>query len=144
MKKFKLVKHNSPEYQQLVALRDTILRKPLGLEFSKEDLEAESDSLHLAGYDSEEKLICCLVLKPLNEKLIRMRQVAVAEDVQGKGWGKELVLESERVAKEKGYSKMMCHARDHAIPFYMKLEYFKVGDEFEEVGIRHFRMEKNI
>jgi len=144
MKKFKLIEHRSPEYEDLISLRDKILREPLGLKFLDTDLAKENDSLHLAGYTDDQKLMCCLVLKPISEKTIKMRQVAVAETAQGKGWGTALVKESERIAKEKGYHKMICHARDHAIPFYMKLDYFKVGDEFEEVTVKHFRMEKNL
>jgi hypothetical protein len=32
----KIIEHNSPEYDKMVALRYDILRKPLGREFSKE------------------------------------------------------------------------------------------------------------
>ena len=35
----KIIDYNSPEYKDMLALRMEILRKPLGLSFTKEDLE---------------------------------------------------------------------------------------------------------
>ncbi len=57
------VAHGSPEYWATVQLRDSVLRKPLGLQFSAEELDAEKDSHHLACYRGE-RLVGCLVLRP--------------------------------------------------------------------------------
>ena len=35
----KIIDHGTPEYQQMVKLREDILRKPLGLQFTPEELE---------------------------------------------------------------------------------------------------------
>jgi predicted GNAT family N-acyltransferase len=53
-----------------------------------------------------------------------------------------MVLLSEAKAIEMGKQKMVLHARDSAIDFYLLLGYKIVGDPFEEVGIPHHRMEK--
>ena len=37
----KIIDHGSKEYQQMVQLRNDILRKPLGLTFTPEELELE-------------------------------------------------------------------------------------------------------
>ena len=46
----KIIDHGSPEYQQMVQLRNDILRKPLGLSFVPEELEKEKDEKLLAPY----------------------------------------------------------------------------------------------
>ena len=140
----KEVTHNSKAYWESIELRDEILRKPLGLEYNKADLEAESDSIHLLAYSSQQELVGCLVLKPLPNQELKMRQVAVKGNQQGKGVGKKLVAYSEDLAKEKGFAKIVLHAREVALPFYQKLQYQTVGDQFEEVGIPHFKMEKHL
>ncbi len=138
----KLIQHNSPAYEETISLRDEILRKPLGMKYEKADLDAESDSFHLAYYDKEE-MIGCLVLKPIIESNeLKMRQVAVKENQQGKGIGRKLVEFSEEFAKQKGFSKMTLHAREIAKDFYLALDYKIIGEQFEEVGIPHFKMEK--
>jgi predicted GNAT family N-acyltransferase len=40
--------------------------------------------------------------------------------------------------------KITLHARENAIPFYEKLNYYKVGNPFVEVGLNHSEMEKKI
>ena len=45
----KIIDHGSVQYQQMVKLRDDILRKPLGLSFTKEELENEKEHLLISG-----------------------------------------------------------------------------------------------
>ena len=37
----KIIDHGTKEYQQMIKLREDILRRPLGLTFSSEELEIE-------------------------------------------------------------------------------------------------------
>jgi hypothetical protein len=73
-----------------------------------------------------------------------MRQVAVATSAQGKGVGSALVQYAELVAMQNGFDSMLLHARASAVPFYLRLEYAIVGDLFEEVGIPHYKMTKQL
>jgi GNAT superfamily N-acetyltransferase len=139
----KSINHGTPEYDETVKLRDRVLRKPLGLVFTPEQLAAEDSDFHLAYYENG-VLLGCLVLVPHNNGTIQMRQVAVDDSFQNKGIGKKLVIHSETFAKEKGFHLMWCHARDIAVVFYKKQDYHTTGDMFEEVTIPHFRMEKKL
>lgn len=139
----KIVAHKSSEYWDIVSLRDAILRKPLGLQFTKEELLAEDDQLHVGAWKSG-RLVACLALKPLSAQELKMRQVAVAEEMQGQGLGKQLAEFCETFAKNEGYELMSLHAREVASRFYLKLNYSIAGDPFEEVGIPHYRMEKHL
>ena len=49
-----------------------------------------------------------------------------------------------QLAKELGFNMMTLHAREQAMPFYLKMSYKIFGDRFEEVSIPHFRMEKKL
>ncbi len=139
-----LIDFGTPAYDDMVKLRDDILRKPLGLEFTPEYLAAEYDMMHLACYNERHELLGCLILAPQENGEIKMRQVAVREDCQRKGVGQLMVADSETIAREKGFSKMTMHARDTAIPFYKKLNYKKKGRAFTEVTIKHYKMEKEL
>jgi hypothetical protein len=85
-----------------------------------------------------------LCLQPLGADQVKMRQVAVSPQVQGKGVGRALVTYSEVVAARIGFQDMVLHAREIAVPFYLKLGYTIVGDRFEEVNIPHFKMTKSL
>ena len=133
----------SEAYQAELALRNELLRKPIGLDLYCEDLSQEDRDWHIGAFVGG-KLIGCLVLTPLNDREIKMRQVAVKEDYQGLGIGRRLVEYAELFAREKGYSAIVLNARKSAIGFYEKLGYKVVGGELIEVGIPHFRMAKKI
>ena len=137
------IEHGSTEYAAEVRLREEVLRKPLGLSFSPEQLAAECDSLHLVGWQGD-RLVACLMLTPREEGVIQMRQVVVSPALQGQGLGRILVLEAERRALELGFTRMLLHARDTAIPFYERMSYQAVGPAFTEVGILHQEMEKEL
>jgi predicted GNAT family N-acyltransferase len=139
-----IVDFATPEYDETVRLRYKILREPLGLDFTEEQLSAEFSDIHLAAYDEHWILRGCLVLTPKSEKVLKMRQVAVDSAVQSKGIGSLLVKASEAYARSSGYEKMELNARDTAVPFYEKLNYTTDGDMFVEVSIPHFKMIKNL
>jgi predicted GNAT family N-acyltransferase len=134
----------TPEYDETVQLRDRILRRPLGLEFSEAQLAEEFADFHLAAYTDDWVLRGCLVLTPTDDKTLKMRQVAVDERVQKQGVGQQLVVASESFARLRGFENMVLNARETAVPFYKKLNYDIVGERFEEVGIPHFKMMKKL
>ncbi len=135
----------SPEFDEALKLRYKILRKPLGLEYDSNDIAAEFDSIHLGCYDTKTNLLAAvLILKPIDSKVVKMRQVAVDTLYQSRGIGFLLVSESERLAKSMGFSKIELHARDTAVNFYLKSGYDSAGDVFKEVGINHLFMYKSI
>jgi predicted GNAT family N-acyltransferase len=136
------VEHLSPAYWETVGLRHDVLREPLGLRFSDEELRAEGGSWHLAAY-SNGALVACMVLKPLGLS-VKMRQVATAQAQQRKGYGQQLVAFAEGLSRQRGGTRMELHARLTAVPFYERLGYHCVGEQFFEVGIPHFRMEKEL
>jgi ribosomal protein S18 acetylase RimI-like enzyme len=135
--------HGSPAYWATAELRNVILRQPLGLQFTKEDIEAETKYRHLACYRGD-RLVACLMLRPREGGDVQMRQIAVAADMQRQGIGQALVEYSETVARNAGYRRMILHARDTAIAFYEKLGYVGYGERFEEVTVQHWAMAKSL
>lgn len=134
----------TPEYDTAVRLRYEVLRRPLGLEYTPEQLAAEYSDIHLGAFDANGAITGCLILTPLAGHTIKMRQVAVDPAWQGRGVGTELVAASEQLSKRLGFTIMSLHAREIAVPFYLRLGYTIIGERFEEVGIPHFKMEKNL
>jgi predicted GNAT family N-acyltransferase len=134
----------TPAYDEAVRLRYEVLRRPLGLEFTPEQLAAEYADIHLAAFNDTGHLIGYLCLTPLNNNELKMRQVAIASEWQGKGAGSKLVAASEELAAQLNFKTMTMHARETAVPFYLRLGYRIVGDRFEEVTIPHVKMEKKL
>jgi N-acetylglutamate synthase-like GNAT family acetyltransferase len=139
----KEIKHGSFEYQLEVKLRHEVLRAPLGLKFSKEDLNAEVGDIHLGAFRNK-ALFGCLILKKHSDTVVKMRQVAVDPHTQGTGVGRMLVEASELKAKQLGYSEIQLNARETAVPFYLRLGYEITGETTGVAGLPHKEMRKQI
>lgn len=139
----RMIDYGSKEYQQMVFLRNEILRKPIGLHFEQEELEKEKDDILMGAFEDGKILGCCLLTK-VDDATVRLRQMAIPNNMQGTGIGRALMIFAENIARDLGYKKLIMHARKTAIGFYEKLGYNISGSEFEEVTLLHFVMEKNL
>jgi GNAT superfamily N-acetyltransferase len=137
----KMIDHGTKEYQQMVHLRMEILRKPLGLSFDAAELEREKEDILMGAFEDEKLLGCCLLTR-MDKETLRLRQMAVPNSMQGKGIGRALMIFCENVARDRGYRRLIMHARKTAVGFYEKLGYHVTGGEFVEVTIPHYIMEK--
>lgn len=137
----KIIDYGTAEYQQMLKLREAVLRKPLGIQFSEDELEKEKSNLLIAAYEDKQMLGCCMLVEE-DPQTVRLRQMAVLKDLQGKGIGKALMTFAENLAHDRGYKRITMHARKNAVGFYEKMGYKQIGNEFQELTIPHYVMEK--
>lgn len=139
----KLIDYGTKEYKQMIDLRYEILRKPLHLSFEKHELEKEKHDILIGAFEEEKMLGCCLLTR-VDKNCVRLRQMAVQNNLQGKGIGAAMMNFAENVARDAGYKKVVMHARKTAIGFYEKFGYKVSGGEFIELSIPHCVMEKKL
>jgi predicted GNAT family N-acyltransferase len=123
-------------------MRELVLRLPLGIRYNKTDIEREIDE-RIFACEIDDKIVasCQFIVKDGKAK---MRQVATARPYQGKGIGRDLYLFSELELKSADVKEIFCHARKTAVSFYKKLGFNIVSEEFQEVGIPHLKMKKDL
>ena len=138
------VQYGGDGYREVLAMRDRILRAPLGLTWSIADLEGESEQLHFALFDENGTLIACVVIKLLDGNTAKLRQMAVDESHRAIGAGRRLLQGVEEILRQKGVRRIEMDARKTAVGFYRKLGYEIEAGEFTQVTIPHFRMTKAI
>lgn len=139
----KQIYHGSADYDQMVKLRYEIMRKPLGLDFTEEELKREKEDALIGAFEDDKIIGCCLLTKVDNQST-RLRQMAVQKNRQGMGIGESMMQFAENIARDKGFKIMTMHARETAIGFYERYGYQTRGDEFIEVNIPHRVMEKRL
>jgi C_GCAxxG_C_C family probable redox protein len=132
--------YGSPEYEQQLVLRQTVLRAPLGLNLFDEDLSKEADAFHLGAFVGD-KLIGTLFLSGVSPDRMHVRQVAVDEAYRKIGAGRLMMLFAHAYAKEQKIKTVFANVRMSAKPFYDRLGYTVTGDEFTEVTVPHVPME---
>jgi hypothetical protein len=77
---FAQIDANSSRYRDLVEFRRRILRRPLGLDFTPEQLAEEQADIHIAAYlDCE--LVGCVVLTAVDGSQIADRILRLLRDV---------------------------------------------------------------
>ena len=106
-------------------------------------MENEISDIHIGAFKGN-ILTGILILTPVDDKTVKMRQEGVDTDYQNLGIGTSLVQFSETLAINMGYEKITMHARKTAIDFYVKLGYETIGEEFSEVSVPHFKLTKNL
>lgn len=139
----KQITHGSLEYRQMIELRYELLRKPLGLQFEQHELEKEKNDILIGAFDENKMLGCCLLTR-INQEKVKLRQMAVINNNQGKGIGASLMSFAENLARDSGYTQLVMHARKPAVGFYEKQGYHISSEEFMEVTIPHYEMTKKL
>jgi GNAT superfamily N-acetyltransferase len=140
---FKSFTQPSPLYEQSLVLRNRVLIEAVGRHENCRDFDFPDKDIYISAFVGD-KLIGTAIITPLDKNTVQMRQMAVDEAYQGKGVGRAIVREFERVVLENGYAAVMLHARETALPFYEKLGYELCSDVFYEIEIAHFEMKKNL
>jgi predicted GNAT family N-acyltransferase len=131
------------EWDGYFDLRWRVLRapwqQPRGSE--KDDIEAESQHLMIAGKDSRPLAIGRLHFNTPAEAQVRF--MAVDPSAQGHGLGGKILQECERRARVGGAKSIVLNAREDAQGFYLKHGFVVIGPAptiFD--AVKHVRMRK--
>ena len=116
------------EFKSYYDLRYKVLREPWGMQrgTEKDDFEPLSD--HFMAVDDQSKEIVGVVKLFEKEPGIGwFSHLAVKESRQHKGIGKQLILQIEEKARERGFKVLGCLARLNTTAFFEKEGYKVVG-----------------
>jgi predicted GNAT family N-acyltransferase len=130
------------EWEDYYDLRYRILRAPLGKERGSEKNEGDATGIHFALYENNQ-LLAIARLDEATPGVSQVRFVAVEEGMKGKGLGRRIMNAVELKSKNLGHKKMILHARDYAVDFYLRLGYTKVEKSYKLFNVlQHYLMEK--
>lgn len=139
----KIIDYGSKEYQQMVDLRNEILRQPLGMILDNSDIALDKNNILIGAFEDDKMLGCCMLVKE-GSNSVMLRQMAVRNPLQGKGIGRALMEFAETIARDTGCCEISMHARTSAAGFYEKMGYSISGNEFMKLSISHVLMKKRI
>ncbi len=74
----------------------------------------------------------------------KVERVAVLEKYRGRDCGLQIMQHILGYLKKKGTNKVVLESQVYAASFYDKLGFTRAGNEFDEVGIPHIKMEKKL
>ena len=119
-----------------------MLRNPMGMMTTVEEIEAEKDLIHIAGFEGGWLCATCLLVP--ERSAVRMKRVAVHPALQSTGIGTAMLRFCEALARDRGIRELYAHARETAVRFYQNAGYTTEGDYFNEIGIPHIVVRRSL
>ena len=136
----------SEEFKKYYNLRYEILRQPWGQPRGSERDEGEETSIHRMIIDKnsgDALAVGRLQFNSIHEAQIRY--MAVADDLQGKGLGSQIISALEDVARGRGIQRIILSSRENALQFYKNNGYEIVKKTHLLFGeIQHWLMQKEL
>lgn len=124
-------------------LRIEIFVKEQGVPEENEFDEFDNTVPHLVIFSDGEPVATGRII-PYGENSVKIGRIAVKKDKRGLHLGERIVKELLRKSKEDGAEKVYVGAQTHAVGFYEKCGFQKVGTpEYLEENIPHYDMYLN-
>ena len=103
----------------------------------RDEYENEEDSTHFLLIDDNTPVATARYRQTKNG--IKMERFAVLKEMRGKGYG--LLILNHMIA-DLSNNKLVkyLHAQVQVVGFYEKVGFKKIGEQFDEVGIMHYKM----
>ncbi len=121
-------------------IRETVFIEEQKFKIEFDDLD--DIATHIVMYLDTQPVGCCRLYKQENE--YHIGRIAVLKPYRGKGCGEKILLQAEKVAKEKGADCIKLSAQVRASGFYEKLGYKKYGEIYFDEYCEHIAMKKYI
>ena len=134
------------EFYKYYLLRYNILRKPWKKHPGSEKEESDKNSIHRMLIDSKNGNALAVGRLHFNSNDEgQIRYMAVDNDAQGRGFGTQMIVELESIARKESIKWIVLQARENAVPFYKNNGYEIVKKThllFNE--IQHWLMKKKL
>ncbi|MDH5485367.1 MAG: GNAT family N-acetyltransferase [Gammaproteobacteria bacterium] len=126
-------------------LRWQLLRKDWQQPMGSEKDELEDQSYHLLVRGEDNQAIGVGRLHFISDTQAQIRYMAVLENYQGQGVGRLMVQALEQHAAANNRNRIILHARENAVGFYIKLNYQTIEKSHLLYNtIQHYKMTKEL
>lgn len=137
--------HSTEELNDTYAIRKKVFVEEQQVPPELEIDEFENISEHFVAYNEQHIPVGAGRLRPLsNTEAAKVERICVAKHERGNTLGAQIMHVLENVALEKGIQTLLLHAQEHAEDFYQRLGYQTISEPFDEAGIIHVKMKKEL
>ena len=143
MSELRTIVYGTPEYAATLALRNKVMRIPLGLNIYNEDFSCEAASTVIGIFDGDTLLATGTMSCPDGQ--YKIDYLCVDFDLQGTGLGGRMLEHFEGIVRAAGCKKLVLDARLTAQAFYESHGFIPVGEVFVMAiaPVDHIAMEKH-
>jgi predicted GNAT family N-acyltransferase len=83
-------------------------------------------------------------IRELDSDTVKIERLAVLPDYRKQGIGKQLMVSALSAIAQEGKSLVLVYAQEYVVQLYQQLGFEVVGEKFNEAGISHVKMIKQL
>ncbi|ELS03742.1 putative acyltransferase [Xenococcus sp. PCC 7305] len=125
------------------AIRTTVFQKEQGIAAELEFDGLDSIAIHLLAY-IDANPVGTARMRDIGKQTLKLERLAVLPEARRKGIGKQLTQKALDFAQENNYQAVSLNSQLYVKNLYEKLGFQSVGDIFDEAGIPHIKMIKQL
>jgi predicted GNAT family N-acyltransferase len=125
------------------AVRRAVFIEEQGVSEDEEMDGRDDEASHVVAYDGD-RPVGTARLRTVEAGVGKVERVAVRAADRGEGIGRALMAEVESLAADRGVEALKLHAQTRVEGFYEKLDYETTSGVFQEAGIDHVAMVKEL
>ena len=139
-----IVAHSPEDLAACLAIRDQVFVQEQGVPRALEMDEWDAVATHFLLRDNRtgEPLATARLLGKNGQA--KIGRVAVLATVRGQGIGLDVMRAVLDEARRQGFAEAILDAQTYTLPFYARLGFIPEGEEFEEAGIPHYAMRRQL
>jgi predicted GNAT family N-acyltransferase len=103
----------------------------------------DKEALHMVVKDGQ-SVIGSARVQFLTDNQAKLERMAILKRYRRKGIGREMLLFLDTVWKDKQVQQVIIHAQLEVVPFYKLCGFDELGLPFQEAGIKHIKMRKQV
>ena len=130
------VAHSEEELEDVFGIRREVFVEEQKVDEVEEYDNYESSSTHLLAYLDGKPCGTCRFRH--TDEGVKLERFAVKKSVRGNGIGNALLNKALDMVDSSNH--IYLHAQVGVVDFYAQHGFIKIGGEFEEANIRHFKM----
>ncbi|MFO1445579.1 GNAT family N-acetyltransferase [Bacillus sp. Bva_UNVM-123] len=134
--------NDEKELQDAFSVRKTVFVHEQLVPIEEEIDQYDESAVHFVLYEDENPIGAGRFR--ILDGIGKVERICVLKDKRKTGAGKVIMEKIEEYADSQGISHVKLNAQTQAIPFYQKLKYEVVSDEFLDAGIPHRTMKKTL
>jgi predicted GNAT family N-acyltransferase len=133
---------DEPELAAALALREEVFCGEQGVTLDGDRDGRDDEALQLVAVDREVVGTCRLLIEPGGTA--KFARLCVRRSARGRGIAGRLLAAAEEEARAAGAVRIGMHAQIDALGLYERAGYTPYGERFDEEGIEHLGMEKEL
>lgn len=134
------------DWAEIVDLRTRVFVVEQGVPPEIEQDERDATAVHAVARDDDGRVVATgrLLLPDDGSATAVIGRMAADAGTRGRGYGAAVLAELHEQARARGMAAVELHAQVSARGFYERAGYAPVGEEYEEAGIVHVTMRRQL